>query len=312
MQVSLSQTSVNASRSQTAEQRVFMNSQNNSDANDALLEENHTPIEPRAKKIPLVEVFGPTVQGEGAVIGMQTFFLRFGLCDYRCVKCDSMHAVDPIQVKKNAKWLTQEEIFTGLERHRLKQAPDYNSTRWVTFSGGNPCIHDLTNLVERLHSSGYSVQVETQGTLCPDWLKMCEVVCVSPKGPGMGEKLEIEKLDHFIDELAHLNQFYLKLVVFDERDLETARMLYERYVNVDHEFPVLRKQQFFLSLGNPWPPGTVDNFNMSGTVTGFTLRDRLIERYESLLNDIMHDKSLCNVRFLPQLHVLLWGNKMGV
>src|SRR6476661_4406823 len=86
------------------------------------------------KPIPLMEVFGPTIQGEGLVIGQQTYFLRFGLCDYKCVMCDSMHAVDPHRVKANAEWLTQEEIL-----NKLGSIYKPNSTRWVTLSGGNPC-----------------------------------------------------------------------------------------------------------------------------------------------------------------------------
>ena len=40
------------------------------------------------------EIFGPTIQGEGALIGLPTVFVRTGGCDYRCSWCDSLHAVD--------------------------------------------------------------------------------------------------------------------------------------------------------------------------------------------------------------------------
>ena len=40
------------------------------------------------------EIFGPTIQGEGALIGEPTVFVRTGGCDYRCSWCDSLHAVD--------------------------------------------------------------------------------------------------------------------------------------------------------------------------------------------------------------------------
>ncbi|TIT89813.1 MAG: 7-carboxy-7-deazaguanine synthase QueE, partial [Mesorhizobium sp.] len=30
------------------------------------------------------EIFGPTVQGEGVLIGLPTVFIRTGGCDYRC------------------------------------------------------------------------------------------------------------------------------------------------------------------------------------------------------------------------------------
>jgi 7-carboxy-7-deazaguanine synthase len=33
---------------------------------------------------PVIEVFGPTVQGEGPDAGRPAYFVRFGGCDYRC------------------------------------------------------------------------------------------------------------------------------------------------------------------------------------------------------------------------------------
>src|SRR5665213_49268 len=93
---------------------------------------------PREKKIPVVEMFGPTIEGEGALIGTQTFFIRFGLCDYKCKKCDSMHAVDPQIVKSTADWATQDEIFESFKRFQEQKAPHIHN---VTFSGGNPAIH---------------------------------------------------------------------------------------------------------------------------------------------------------------------------
>ena len=40
------------------------------------------------------EIFGPTIQGEGVLIGQPTVFVRIGGCDYRCSWCDTLHAVD--------------------------------------------------------------------------------------------------------------------------------------------------------------------------------------------------------------------------
>ena len=167
----------------------------------------HNNPDPTAKKIPLMEVFGPTIQGEGAIIGQPTYFLRFGLCDYLCKKCDSLHAVQPESVRTEAQWLTQGEIFVEFQKHRGK-FPNENSTRWVTLSGGNPCIHDLCQLMTMLNTDGYDVAVETQGTFCPNWLLGATAISVSPKGPGMGERLELDKLDEFLrrmqDRIARL------------------------------------------------------------------------------------------------------------
>lgn len=258
-----------------------------------------------SKKIPLIECFGPTVQGEGAVIGQQTYFLRFGLCDFKCVMCDSMHAVDPQQVKANAQWLTQQEIFDTFEKHRL-QLPTMHSTRWVTFSGGNPCIHDLQELTELMNNNDYSISVETQGTFCPEWLWNTDALAVSPKGLGMGEQCDLNVLDAFMRKMIRHPGLYIKIVVFDQRDIEFASMIFERYVikGLGPLETTLRPSQFFLSLGNPWPPGSPD------IPSAFTAA--LTGKYLSLLEDVQKDPNLCEARFLPQMHVLLWGNRQGV
>lgn len=267
-----------------------------SDVMDTLTSDKVGPL----KKIPLVEMFGPTIQGEGAVIGVQTYFLRFGLCDYKCTMCDSMHAVDPMQVKKNAKMMTQHEI---LEAFGEFYKP--GSTKWITFSGGNPCIHDLTYLVDMLKEAGFMIAVETQGTKHPYWLQAVDLVTVSPKGPGMGEELEIDVLDEFMQALSYDEGPYvnMKVVIFDQRDLEVAKQLIERY-----EDQLQPETRFFLSLGNTVPP-SVDG---SSDIDPHLHREMMVTNYQNLWNDIQNDPWLSRVRFLPQWHVFVWGNAKGV
>lgn len=260
------------------------------------------------KKIPLMECFGPTLQGEGEVIGLQTYFLRFGLCDMRCKMCDSMHAVDPMRVKANGQWLTQEEIFEVLYDQRFgKDRKQTNTTNWVTFSGGNPCIHDLTLLAQNLKTGGWNIAVETQGTHCPRWLQMCDIITISPKGPGMGEECDLDKLDAFMENMDYgdfsMMKANLKVVAFDERDLEFARMLIERYV-LEKQYQI----RFFISQGNPYPPGMVDDQNYHLNEHVDALRDGFLK----LLDSVQNDPLLSRVKVLPQFHVWLWGNKQGV
>lgn len=46
------------------------------------------------RDIRVSEIFGPTIQGEGALIGEPTVFVRTGGCDYRCVWYNTMHTVN--------------------------------------------------------------------------------------------------------------------------------------------------------------------------------------------------------------------------
>lgn len=253
------------------------------------------------KKLPLVEVFGPTIQGEGIVIGQQTYFMRFGLCDYKCKMCDSMNAVDPQQVKANARWLTQEEIIADFLENVYKQ----NSAKWVTLSGGNPCIHDLSILVSVLKKLKFQIAVETQGTFSPSWLSQCDVITVSPKGPGMGETTYYNQLDKFMAYVCsacpeHVN---MKIVIFDQRDLEFAKQVHERYAHTG--------VPFYLSLGNPYPPGVSTDGSIWTPENHAEHMCSLIGQYKSLWNDISCDPILSKMRWLPQWHVFVWGNQKG-
>lgn len=265
------------------------------------------PKEKPEKKIPVVEIFGPTIQGEGAMIGVRTTFIRFGLCDYRCVMCDSMHAVDPVRVKANATWMTQAEIATALyKQHGGEDATlPWGNCDWVTLSGGNPCMHDLTELIRRIKGfdiliGPLRIAVETQGTLFPSWLPMCDVITVSPKGPGMGEQFEQGRFNEFLHKLKHHKGFNVKVVVFSQQDLEFAR----------HINDLLREEgledTMYLSLGNPNPPGKDTDLSDD------SLKLELMKGYSILTEDILNMPELRNVKFLPQLHVLAWANKQGV
>ncbi|MEQ9446083.1 MAG: 4Fe-4S cluster-binding domain-containing protein, partial [Rhodospirillaceae bacterium] len=133
-------------------------------------------------KFPVIEMFGPTLQGEGPMIGVRTHFIRFGGCPYRCKWCDSLYAVLPEEVKKNATRMTAHEISERISK--------LDKSNWITLTGGDPVMYDLNSVVEVL--GDHKLSVETEGALWHDWLKSVEQVVVSPKAPssGMSEKTD--------------------------------------------------------------------------------------------------------------------------
>lgn len=278
----------------------------------------------KEKKFPVVEMFGPTIEGEGALIGEQTFFIRFGLCDYKCGKCDSMHAVNPNMVRLLGEWQTASEIAHSLRAHRsMKHAHHITN---VTFSGGNPAIHDLQELVDMLHLDGLKVFVETQGSKSPDWLKSVDHVVVSPKSPGMGETFNFADFARFIENILVSGVDYsIKIVVFSAQDLEFAAGIASIF---EGAWPRLQcdirnvphwKDRFYLSLGNPKPPQfsvVVDPEDGKPSVMQDDrdtkeLASELLTQYNLLSEDVMKDHRLAFARFLPQLHVLVYGNETG-
>lgn len=254
----------------------------------------------KEKKLPVMEIFGPTVQGEGAMIGVRTSFVRFGLCDYRCTMCDSMHAVDPKRVHANAEWLVTEEILQRLREVHHSEDRNLNC-EWVTLSGGNPAMHNLGDLIINLQTLGIKVAIETQGTLNPDWLGLCDVITCSPKSPGMGEKFEEDKFLQFVTKWKNHKGFNVKVVVFSMLDIEWTRTINDIMKSFGLE------DSMYLSLGNPWPPGLDEPI-----ASDEELKISLLNEYRALTEDLLQISDLSNVKFLPQLHVLTWANKQGV
>jgi 7-carboxy-7-deazaguanine synthase len=262
------------------------------------------------KKFPVVEIFGPTIEGEGKIAGMQTFFIRFGLCDYKCTRCDSMHAVNPRLVKAGAAYLTATEIAANLNAMAtINAAPHVKN---VVFSGGNPAIHDLFALTNILVSEGWSIYVETQGTKTQNWMRFVKHITVSPKSPGMGEKFEPEVFRNFMMYFTDNVPVTVKIVVFSAQDLEfaagVASILQDlKWFNLE--------ENFYLSLGNPFPPvfGIDDETGQVGQAEDqkINLVSELLNHYNILSEEIMKDPRLSFARFLPQLHVLIWGNETG-
>jgi 7-carboxy-7-deazaguanine synthase len=41
------------------------------------------------ERVRISEIFGPTIQGEGPLIGRPSVFVRTAGCDYRCTWCDT-------------------------------------------------------------------------------------------------------------------------------------------------------------------------------------------------------------------------------
>jgi 7-carboxy-7-deazaguanine synthase len=240
----------------------------------------------RASTLPVIEIFGPTVQGEGPEMGRPAYFVRFGGCDFRCSWCDSMHAVDPVQVRAGARHLQPVEILTQLAE--LRAGPDL-----VVLSGGNPALLELAPLVELLHADAFEVAVETQGSRWKPWLGQVDRLVVSPKGPssGMDSAEHRRALTAFLDRAEQEGaRPVLKAVIFDEPDLEHARW-----------------------LALTWP--TLALHLSTGTDVGLSDEqtvERLLSRLRWLSESVAIDPVLRHAQVGTQQHVLAWGTRKGV
>lgn len=124
------------------------------------------PPQPTLK---IVEIF-PSVQGEGLRLGEPTIFVRLAGCNLRCSFCDTAYA------RQGGKDFSPARVVADAVKIR-RRFP----CRWVCLTGGEPLLQNVSGLVRGLKRRGFSVQVETNGTIRPsvaaDWYS------VSPKPP---------------------------------------------------------------------------------------------------------------------------------
>lgn len=249
---------------------------------------------PNPNKIPVAEIFGPTVQGEGAMIGKQTYFIRTAGCDYRCIHCDSLHAVDATVKDGTAHIMSAQAIVDEV----LQLSEQYNEkgVEWVTLSGGNPALCDFSQVITLLHNMDMKVAIETQGASYALWINDCDQITVSPKGPGMiaDQGLVMADLIRFMRNLKPLAKAntVLKIPVFDTADIQFAADIARMYPDMP----------LYLSVGNTH----ISHSNPTD------LRSLLLRNYEMILLEIYQTSGLGRAVVLPQLHVLVWGNRQGV
>lgn len=250
-------------------------------------------------KLPVLEVFGPTIQGEGIMIGVQTTFIRSVHCDYACESCDSKHAVEPAQYKGKERTYTAQELFDELMKIQ-------GHCEWVTISGGNPALWDFSLFVTMCQQHGLKIAVETQGSMYKTWLSHVDQLTISPKGPGMREpKADVlSDLKAFLEQLNHdvVLGTAIKIPVFGEEDLDFAEEVCDIVRNVCQHGYIL--PPVYLSLGNDMIPGK-DEGRMQH-------RQILLDLMEVLVKYVMERPKLSHAIVLPQLHVLIYGNKQLV
>lgn len=115
--------------------------------------------------LPLMEHFY-TIQGEGHYQGYAAYFLRLGGCEVGCVWCDVKESWD---VNAHPKV----EVDKMVEHVVATKSPI------AVVTGGEPAMHDLSNLTSSLQAKGIRTHIETSGVypLTGDW----DWICFSPK-----------------------------------------------------------------------------------------------------------------------------------
>lgn len=189
--------------------------------------ETHTslgdPTARDAQRLPFVEAFGPTIQGEGPAAGRLATFIRFGGCNLSCSWCDSAYTwdADRFNLRDEIALLTAAEV--------LDQTP---AAPLFIITGGEPLLNQrnpaFIAVIEALAGQG-EVHVETNGTITPnaDVRQHVARFSVSPKLAHAGEhkRRQNPALAPGWQTLHGMTVADLKVVVIDEDDVRAAKEL---------------------------------------------------------------------------------------
>jgi organic radical activating enzyme len=136
-----------------------------------------------------------TLQGEGFHQGKAAYFIRLAGCDVGCTWCDVKESWDA-------------EKYLKYEIASLKSEVKKTPAEIVVISGGEPLMHDLTELTKELQQEGFKTHLETSGAypLSGSW----NWICLSPKK----FKSPLQEI------LPKANE--LKIIVFNKSDFDWA------------------------------------------------------------------------------------------
>jgi len=122
-----------------------------------------------------------TIQGEGPFAGVPAIFIRLAGCNLDCPWCDTIYTGDDVRT-----WTPDDVVGQVVKMSYTKTKP----TKLVVITGGEPFRQDFGKLVLKLHHAGYTIQIETNGTLYQENFPyhLTTVVC-SPKIAKIHKKL---------------------------------------------------------------------------------------------------------------------------
>lgn len=105
-----------------------------------------------------------SVQGEGRFTGTPAVFLRLSGCNQKCDFCDTLH-----------------ESFTEMTEEEIVEHVCKFAARHIVITGGEPTLQLTTPFINKLHTVGFFVQIETNGSIAlPEDCHIDWITC-SPK-----------------------------------------------------------------------------------------------------------------------------------
>ena len=177
-----------------------------------------------------------SIQGEGVLAGVPSFFIRTSGCNLRCRWCDTPYTSwAPEGERRAAAELVSEVVGSGV--------------RHVVVTGGEPLLQrEIGSLTTDLAAAGLHVTVETAGTLDPAF--HCDLLSLSPKttnsdpeGDPLERHLQLRRdRDPLRGLLGRFPEYQLKFVVEGSDDLPEILALMADLGDVDRSRVLLMAQ----------------------------------------------------------------------
>lgn len=116
---------------------------------------NTQAVEKRQLQFSLNEVHSifRTIQGEGPFAGQPAIFVRLAGCNLQCPGCDTEYT-------RTRQAMSGDDVRDAVNAIAQRE-------ELVVITGGEPFRQDIENMVQSLLTAGYTVQIETNGTLPP-------------------------------------------------------------------------------------------------------------------------------------------------
>ena len=222
----------------------------------------------------IAEIFY-SLQGEGALIGVPSVFVRTSGCNLRCTWCDTPYT----------SWAPE-----GEERSLdsiVEQVNRYGASH-VVITGGEPMI--APEIGELTHRLSQHVTIETAGTV--DTHVRCDLMSISPKlanstpyqrdgGRWAQQHERLRYQPEILKRLIQLYSYQLKFVIVEEGDLTQVRAIVD-------EIGAAKSRVLLMPEG-------IDSAVLA-------------ERGRWLAEVAKRE----GFRFTPRLHIQLWGNRRGI
>ena len=180
-----------------------------------------------------------SIQGEGALVGMPSVFIRTSGCNLRCRWCDTPYA----SWSPEGDEMTVENILGVVE--------DYAATH-VVITGGEPMLmKEMPDLTRRLKDCGYHITIETAATVYQQ--VACDLASLSPKlsnstpwkeeGGKYAKKHERLRLNvEVLNTFMKTYPYQMKFVVDTPEDLDEVEGLLTRLEGIDRTHVLLMPQ----------------------------------------------------------------------